>query len=115
MSTTFTLSLDQLLERFPLTAERFRFSKNWKPNKEEDVAVDLVAFLGKRDFVIQSTMIFEEDAPVTDDPIGYELDVKIKSHPVDVGEHWFTDLDEARLHALNFVLEIFEEEQKGLD
>lgn len=112
MSTPFTLSLDQLRERFPLTAERFRFSKNWKPNNEEDVAVDLVAFLGKREFVIQSTMIFEEDAPPTDAPIGYDLDVKIKSHPVDVGERWFTDLDEARLHALNFVLEIFEEEQK---
>lgn len=114
MSTPFTLSLDQLRERFPLTAERFRFSKYWKPGKEEDVAVDLVGFLGKKGFVIQSTMIFEEDAPATAAPIGYDLDVKIKSHPVDVGERWFSDLDEARLHALNFVLETFEEEQKSV-
>jgi hypothetical protein len=40
--------------------------------------------------------------------------VKIKGHPVFVGERWFTDLDEARLHALDFVLEIYEEEMKAL-
>ena len=113
MSTSFTLSFDQLRERFPLSAERFRLSKYWKPDKE-DVATDLVTFLSKKDFVIRSAIIFDEDAPATDGPIGYDLVVKIKGHPVFVGERWFTDLDEARLHALDFVLEIYEEEMKAL-
>ena len=63
---------------------------------------------------LPSAMIFDEDAPATDGPIGYDLVVKIKGHPVFVGERWFTDLDEARLHALDFVLEIYEEEMKAL-
>ena len=69
--------------------------------------------MAKKDFVIRSTMMFDEDGSAPDEPIGYDLVVKIKSHPVYVGERWFTDLDEARLHALDFVLEIFEEELKG--
>lgn len=114
MTAHFTLPFDQLRERFPLTAERFRVSKFWKPEKEEDVATVLVAFLGKKDFVISSTMIFDEDGPAPNDPIGYDLVVKIKGHPVHVGGRWFTDLDEARLHALDFALQIFEEELKAL-
>ena len=112
MTPPFTLSYEQLYERFPLTAERFRVSKYWKPDKEADVAIDLVSFLAKKDFVIRCTMMFEEEA-ASNEPIGYDLVVKIKSHPVYVGERWFTDLDEARLRALDFVLEIFEEELKG--
>ena len=114
VSTAYTLPFDQLSERFPLTAERFRLSKYWKPGKEEDVVADLITFLGKRDFVIHSTMVFEDDASATDDPIGYDITLKIKSHPVDIGSRWYTDLAEARLHALDIVLEIFEEEMKNV-
>lgn len=113
MTPPYTLSYEQLHARFPLTAERFRVSKYWKPEKEADVAIDLVSFLAKKDFVIRSSMMFEEEA-ASNEPIGYDLVVKIKGHPVYVGERWFSDLDEARLHALDFVLEIFEEELKGL-
>lgn len=104
----------QLRERFPLTADRFRVSKYWKPQKEEDVVADVLTFLSKKDVVIRTTMIFDEDGPTPTEPIGYDLTVKIKSHPVYVGGRWFSDLDEARLHALDFVLEIFEAELKAL-
>ena len=40
--------------------------------------------------------------------------VKIKGQNVDSGGRWFQDFDEARLHALDYVLDIFEEEQKIL-
>lgn len=75
---------------------------------------DVLTFLSKKDVVIRTTMIFDEDGPTPTEPIGYDLTVKIKSHPVYVGGRWFSDLDEARLHALDFVLEIFEAELKAL-
>ena len=40
--------------------------------------------------------------------------MKIKGQDVDIGGRWFADFDQARLHALDYVLDIFEEEQKIL-
>lgn len=110
--TANTLSLDQLRERFPRTAERFRASRHWRPFKEDDIAADLVTFLDMADFVIVNVMVFDRDGADTDGPIGYDPVVKIKGQPVDIGGQWFPDFDEARLHALDYVLDIFEEEQK---
>lgn len=47
-----------------------------------------------------------------DEHIGFDPAVKIKGQNVDIGGRWFKDLEEARLHALDYVLDIFEEEQK---
>lgn len=106
------LSLDQLRERFPRTAVLFRASKYWQPFKEHDIAADLVTFLDMADFVIVNAMVFEKADPGPKDPIGYEPVVKIKGQDVDIGGRWFQDFDNARLHALDYVLDIFEEEQK---
>jgi hypothetical protein len=111
-STDGTLSLDQLHERFPRSAERFRASKYWRPFQEDDIVADLVTFLDMQDFVIINAMVFDKDTPDTDGLIGYEPVVKIKGQNVDIGGQWFPGFDEARLHALDYVLDIFEEEQK---
>lgn len=108
------LSLDQLRKRFPRTAGRFRASRYWDPNKEQDITADLVTFLDMADFVIVNAMVFDRDGADTDGPIGYDPVVKIKGRSVDIGGHWFPDFDQARLHALDYVLDIFEEEQKIL-
>jgi hypothetical protein len=113
MSTTNrALSMDQIAERFPRTAERFRASRYWNPNKAHDIAADLVTFLDMADFVIVNAMVFDRDGADTDGPIGYEPVVKIKGRSVDIGGRWFPDFDDARLHALDYVLDIFETEQK---
>lgn len=108
------LSLNQLRERYPRTAERFRASRYWRPFKEDDIAADLVTFLDLEDFVIINVMVFDRDGADTDGPIGYDPVVKIKGQSVDIGGRWFPDFDQARLHALDYVLDIFEEEQKIL-
>jgi len=110
-STDKTLNLDQLRERFPRAAARFRASRSWRPNKEHDIAHELVQFLHKEEFEVVCVSIDDRD---TDERIGFEPAVKIKGQNVDSGGRWFQDFDEARLHALDYVLDIFEEEQKIL-
>ncbi len=104
--------MDQLRERFPITAERFRDSKYWSPLKEHNIAADLVTFLDLQDFVIVNVMVFDVNGADDDGPIGYDPVIKIKGQDVDIGGRWFPDFDQARLHALDYVLDIFEEEQK---
>ena len=114
MSITYRylLSLDQLTERFPLTAERFRASSSWRPNKESDIAHELVTFLDLEDFVIINAPVYDKNDPTPKDPIGYDPVVQIKGQDVGIGGRWFTDFSKARLHALDYVLDIYEEEQK---
>jgi len=104
-----TLPLDQLRERFPRTAELFRSSRSWLPNKEHDIAHELVQFLDKEEFEIVRVWVFDRD---TDERIGFEPAVKIKGQNVDIDGRWFKDLEQARLHGLDHVVDIFEEEQK---
>lgn len=106
------LSFDLLRERFPRTAERFRASRYWRSSKAHNIAADLVTFLDAENFVIVNALVFDKDDPAPKEPIGYEPVVKIKGHGVDIGGRWFKDFDHARLHALDYVLDIFEEEQK---
>lgn len=114
MSSThrYLLSIDQLTKHFPLTAGRFRASRSWRPNKEHDIAKELVTFLDLEDFVIINAPVYDKNDPAPKDPIGYEPVVKIKGQDVDIGGRWFTDFNKARLHALDYVLDIYEEEQK---
>lgn len=107
-----SLSLDFLRNRFPLTANRFEASPYWHPTSENDVTANLVTFLDLEGYEIVNVMVFDRDGADTDGPIGYDPVVKIKGQIVDIGGRWFPDFDEARLHGLDYILNIFEEEQK---
>lgn len=102
------LSFHQLRDQYPRTAELFRASRNWRPNKEHDISKELVTFLDLKGFEINiaSTEI--------DEPITYKPTVKSKEQKVDIGGRTFPNDEQARLHALDYVIDIFEEEQKIL-
>lgn len=112
LSKAHSLSLEYLRRHFPFTANRFVSSPYWQRTNENDIAAELVTFLDMADFVIVNVMVFDREGADTDGPIGYDPVVKIKGQSVDIGGQWFPDFDEARLHALDYVLDIFEEEQK---
>jgi hypothetical protein len=107
--TNRTLTFDQLQERFPRTAELFRASPRWRPNKKLDIAHQLVQFLDSCAFEVVCVHVLDRD---TDEHIGFEPIVKIKGRNADIGGQWFPDLEHARLHALEYVLDIFEVEQQ---
>lgn len=106
------LAMDQLAGRFPRSAERFRASRFWHPSKEGDIAQGLVQFLDEQGFGIICIWVFDKADPQPKDSIGFEPVVNIKGRNVDIGGRWFKDLEQARLHALDYVLDIFETEQK---
>lgn len=113
MSTTHhqPLSMDQLAERFPRTAERFRASRYYSYHDSNDIAHKLADF-----FDVECNYVFHYDDVIklpkraNSRTIGYFPKLTVKGRPANFEEHWFKTIAEARLHILDLAAYIFEEE-----
>ena len=105
------LSFDQLCERYPRTAERFRASRHWRPFKEDDIARQLAAF-----FDVDCNYLFHYDDVVElpkrphSEAVGVYPKLTVKGRPANFGPEWFKTFEEARVHILDLAAYIFEEE-----
>lgn len=106
-----SLSFDQLRERFPRTAERFRVSRYYSYQDTNDIAHKLADF-----FDVECGYIFHYDDVVklpkriNSKTVGYYPKLTVKGHPANFEDHWFKTIAEARLHILDLAAYIFEEE-----
>lgn len=101
-----TLSLDQLRERFPRTAERFRASRYWSPLREESISRDLEQFFD----VECSHVIHLEGVTEHGKVIGYWPKLTVHYKPAYFGKDWFQNKEDARLFILDLAAYIFEVE-----
>lgn len=100
------LSFDQLRERYPRTAERFRALGYWRPIKEDDIVRELEEF-----FDVQCNYVIHlEGVTEHGQVIGYWPKLSVRYKPAYFGKDWFPDKEAARLFILDLAAFILEEE-----
>jgi len=104
-------TFDALREKYPRTAELFQASRYFSQHDVADITKALYYFLDSKYFTI-----YVHDIPKSSRANsavgGYEATVAIKAQPVPIKPRIFPHFDDARVYALDYVLDIFEEEQK---
>lgn len=98
-----------LSEQHPRTAELFRASEWYSRLDENDITKALEHFLDSRFFTIYVHAI-PKSSRANSAVGGYEATVAIKAQRVPIQPRIFPHFDDARIHALGYVLDIFEEE-----
>ena len=107
------LSLEELHQRYPRTAERFRVSSYWRPFKEHDIARELAEFFEVEcKYMLHYDDVIELPKRPNCKPVGVYPKLTIKGHPANFGPEWFKTFEEARVHILDLAAYIFEEEQR---
>jgi hypothetical protein len=104
-------TFDALREQAPRTAELFKASRYYSYHDSFDITKALYEYLDSRDFTIYVHSVAKSDranAAIA----GYEATIHIKHQPVPIERRIFPHFDDARIHALGYVVDIFEEEQK---
>ncbi len=104
-------TFDQLREQFPRTAELFKASRYYSYHDSFDITKALYEYLDSRYFTIYVDSVAKSDranAAIA----GYEASIRIKHQDVPIQRRIFPHFDDARIHALGYVVDIFEEEQK---
>jgi len=104
-------TFDVLREKYPRTAELFKASRYYSYHDSFDITKALYYYLDSKYFTIYVHSVPKStraNAAVG----GYEATIAIKAQPVPIKPRIFPHCDDARVYALDYVLDIFEEEQK---
>lgn len=104
-------TFDALSARAPRTAELFRASEWFSRHDVADITKALDHFLDSKYFTIIVHSL-NKSSRANSAIGGYEATITIKAQPVKFPSRIFPHLDDARIHALGYVVDRFEEEQK---
>ena len=102
-------TFDALRDQYPRTAELFQASEWYSRLDANDITKALYHFLDSKGYTIIVHSL-NKSARANSAIGGYEATITIKANDVKFSSQVFPSLDDARIHALAYVVDIFEEE-----